>query len=80
MSKTFDPVETQKTTSPQPKKLREVMGLTALRKTSVYRLGADDKSNFPSPIKMSERSSVWDRQKVVDYVNEHFALAEEGDN
>jgi len=68
------------TTSPQPAKLREVMGLTALSKTSVYRLSADDESNFPSPIKMSERSSVWDRQKVVDYVNERFALAEEGDD
>jgi predicted DNA-binding transcriptional regulator AlpA len=69
-----------KTTSPQPAKLREIMGLTGLSKSSVYRLSSNTDSTFPSPIKMSERSSVWDRQKVVDYVNERFALAEEGDD
>jgi len=69
-----------KTTCPQLAKLREIMKITKFSKSSVYRHSSDPDSTFPSPIKMSERSSVWDRQKVVDYVNERFALAEEGDD
>ena len=78
MSDKPDTTETRKATCPQPAKIAELIGLTSLSKSSIYRLSADEESTFPSPIKMSERSSVWDRQKVVDYVNERFALAEEG--
>ena len=49
-------------------KLEKVKGLTALSRTTIYRLIADGK--FPKQIKLSERSSGWVEQEVMDYLDE----------
>ena len=48
-------------------KLEKVKGLTALSRTPIYRLIADGK--FPKQIKLSERSSGWVEQEVMDYLD-----------
>ena len=48
-------------------KLEKVKGLTALSRTTIYRLIADGK--FPKQIKLSERSSGWVEQEVMDYLD-----------
>jgi prophage regulatory protein len=49
-------------------KLEKVKGLTALSRTTIYRLIADGK--FPRQLKLSERSSGWVEQEVMDYLDE----------
>ena len=48
-------------------KLYKVKELTKLSRTTIYRLIA--KGEFPKQIKLSERSSGWVEQEVMDYLN-----------
>jgi len=49
-------------------KLYQVQNITTLSRTTIYRLIADGK--FPKQIKLSERSSGWVEQEVMDYLDE----------
>ena len=48
-------------------KLYQVQNITTLSRTTIYRLIADGK--FPKQIKLSERSSGWVEQEVMDYLD-----------
>ncbi|WP_342590997.1 AlpA family transcriptional regulator [Isorropodon fossajaponicum symbiont] len=48
-------------------KLYQVLNITTLSRTTIYRLIADGK--FPKQIKLSERSSGWVEQEVMDYLD-----------
>jgi len=48
-------------------KLPEVVMHTKLSRPTIYRLIKEDK--FPKQIKLSERSSGWIEQEVIDYIN-----------
>jgi prophage regulatory protein len=48
-------------------KLYQVQNITTLSRTTIYRLIADGK--FPKQIKLSERSSGWVEQEVIDYLD-----------
>lgn len=48
-------------------KLEKVKSLTALSRSTIYRLIADGK--FPKQIKLSERSSGWIEKEVMDYLD-----------
>ena len=49
-------------------KLYQVQNIPTLSRTTIYRLIADGK--FPKQIKLSERSSGWVEQEVMDYLDE----------
>ena len=48
-------------------KLYQVQELTPLSRATIYRLIKEGK--FPKQIKLSERSSGWIEQEVIDYIN-----------
>jgi prophage regulatory protein len=48
-------------------KIPEVVLSTALSRPTIYRLIKEGK--FPKQIKLSERSSGWIEQEVIDYIN-----------
>jgi prophage regulatory protein len=48
-------------------KLTEVMNMTTFSRSTVYRLISQDK--FPKQVKLSERSSGWIEQEVLDYLD-----------
>jgi len=48
-------------------KLTEVMNMTTFSRSTVYRLISQGK--FPKQIKLSERSSGWLEQEVLDYLD-----------
>lgn len=48
-------------------KMPEVILDTALSRPTIYRLIKEGK--FPKQIKLSERSSGWIEQEVIDYIN-----------
>ncbi len=48
-------------------KLPKVQQLTTFSRSTVYRLAAEGK--FPKPIKLSERSSGWLEEEILDYIN-----------
>jgi prophage regulatory protein len=48
-------------------KLTEVMNMTTFSRSTVYRLIS--KGVFPKQIKLSERSSGWLEQEVLDYLD-----------
>ena len=48
-------------------KLPEVVTNTKLSRPTIYRLIKEGK--FPKQIKLSERSSGWIEQEVIDYIN-----------
>ena len=49
-------------------KLTEVMNMTTFSRSTVYRLIS--KGVFPKQIKLSERSSGWLEQEVLDYLDD----------
>jgi len=49
-------------------KMRTVKQLTTFSSSTVYRL--IEKGLFPRQIKLSERSSGWIEQEVLDYLND----------
>lgn len=49
-------------------RLPEVMHLTGMSRASIYRLAGN--GEFPSPIKLSERSSAWLHAEVVRWIVE----------
>jgi prophage regulatory protein len=48
-------------------KLTEVMNMTTFSRSTIYRLISQGK--FPKQIKLSERSSGWLEQEVLDYLD-----------
>jgi prophage regulatory protein len=48
-------------------KINEVQKITTFSRSTIYRLGSEGK--FPTPIKLSERSSGWIKQEVLDYLD-----------
>ena len=57
-------------------KLPEVRALTALSRSTIYRLILRGK--FPKQIKLSERSSGWIKQEVEDYIDQKISDREAG--
>lgn len=51
-------------------KLPEVIELTQLSTSTIYRLMAVHK--FPRQLKLSERSSGWVKQEILHYLNERI--------
>jgi len=49
-------------------KIALVQQHTTFSRSTVYRLAAEGK--FPKPIKLSERSSGWIEQEVLDYLDD----------
>ena len=55
------------TTAPRLIRLRDVMRMTGLGRSSVY---ANVKAGeFPAPIKLSARSAAWVQQEVFDWID-----------
>ena len=53
------------------KKIIKIAGVqqhTTFSRSTIYRLAAEGK--FPKPIKLSERSSGWIEQEVLDYLDD----------
>jgi len=48
-------------------KIYEVQKITTFSRSTIYRLSS--KGKFPKPIKLSERSSGWIKQEVLDYLD-----------
>ena len=48
-------------------KINEVQKLTTFSRSTIYRLASQGK--FPKPFKLSERSSGWIAQEVLDYLD-----------
>jgi len=53
-------------------KLTEVMNMTTFSRSTVYRLIS--KGVFPKQIKLSERSSGWLEQEVLDYLDSRIKI------
>ena len=51
-------------------KINPVMNLSGLSRSSVYSLAQQDK--FPKPVKLSERSSGWVEDEVLEWVSERI--------
>jgi len=49
-------------------KLTDVQNITTFRRSTIYRLISQGK--FPKQIKLSERSSGWLEQEVLDYLDD----------
>jgi len=54
----------------QISKLSEVKQTTGLSGSSIYRLAS--KGKFPSPIKLSQRSSGWIKAEVEQWLNDRI--------
>ena len=54
----------------QISKLPEVENITALSRSSIYRLVAADE--FPKPIKLSSRSSGWIKSEIEEWLEERI--------
>ncbi len=52
-------------------RLKELITIIGLGKSTIYVLIAND--NFPKPIHLSKRTSVWRLSKVMAWVNEKEA-------
>lgn len=52
-------------------RLRDVVAITGLSRSSVYRLAAA--CDFPQPLKLSERSSGWVRSEVEAWIASRIA-------
>ena len=55
-------------------KFYKVKELTKLSRTTIYRLIA--KGKFPKQVKLSERSSGWIEQEVIDYLDDCISSRE----
>ena len=53
-------------------KLQEVKKMTSLSVSSIYRLASQGR--FPRPIKLSERSSGWLEQEILDFLKERINI------
>lgn len=51
-------------------KLQKVKEITTFSRSTIYRLAAEDK--FPKPIKLSERSSGWLEEEILDYLDKRI--------
>ncbi len=51
-------------------KINDVKRMTTFSESTIYRLAAEDK--FPKPIKLSERSSGWLENEVLEYLNKRI--------
>jgi prophage regulatory protein len=51
-------------------KLKKVIEVTTLSRSTIYRLAS--KGKFPSPLKISERSSVWLEEEILAYLDKHI--------
>lgn len=56
-------------------KINEVSELTTFSRATIYRL--IKKGQFPSQIKLAERSSGWVEQEVIDYLNSKIQESKE---
>ena len=56
--------------------LKEVLELTTLSKATLYRMSNDH--DFPKPVKIGKRRSVWQRELVELWVRVKIAEAEAG--
>jgi len=57
-------------------KLPEVKELTTFSRSTIYRLIR--KGKFPQQIKLSERSSGWIQQEILDYLEKRISNREIG--
>lgn len=56
-------------------RLKEVMELTALSRSSVYKFMNDDK--FPKSVSLGDRAVAWVESEVHDWMNERLSERDE---
>ncbi len=57
-------------------RLPEVEGITGVRKSTIYKLMAEDA--FPKQVRLSARMAVWSESAVLTWVQSRIAEAQQG--
>lgn len=55
-------------------KIPFVCAITKLSPATIWRKVKDPKSGFPKPFKVGEKSTLWDLNEVIEWVESHKAL------
>jgi predicted DNA-binding transcriptional regulator AlpA len=50
-------------------RLSEVIALTSLKRSAIYRQITADPPTFPRPLKLDQRTVAWSRNKVLDWMS-----------
>jgi prophage regulatory protein len=50
-------------------KINDVISITNLSRSSIYRLAADSSSMFPKPVKLSIRASGWKLSAITQWLS-----------
>ena len=56
-------------------RISEVVSTTGLGRSTVYRLVKENK--FPSPVRLSERSSAWREDQIKEWVDSRPVIGQE---
>jgi len=51
-------------------KINDVIDITKLSRSTIYRLAKENR--FPSPVKLSDRSSGWVMEEVIFFIEERI--------
>ena len=53
-------------------RIKQVMNMTGISRAYIYMMA--QKGEFPTPVKLSERSSAWIESEVYEWIDERIAL------
>jgi prophage regulatory protein len=67
------PILSNETPSPRVLRLPDVLNITHLSRSQIYRMEAEGK--FPRRISLSQRTTAWVAQEVEEWLRERVALS-----